>query len=184
MKTDNVVMVSPGGNVLWTCDPESIQQFSKRSQDFVKPVEMVGMLNLYGPTITAREGEESRTYRKIAAPSFNDRTHGAAWAESLKRSLSIIEGWKEANAPITKLNEHIARLTLQVISFVCFDRQMDMSLAIQDDIQHKKSYRMTYSEAISAMVANIPTLFIIPPPLLKFSPISAHKDAVTAYTEW
>ncbi|KAL8994188.1 MAG: hypothetical protein Q9188_007139 [Gyalolechia gomerana] len=184
LKTDNVIVVSPGGNILWTCDPESIHQFSKRSHDFVKPVEMMGMLNLYGPTITATEGEESRTYRKIAAPSFNDRTHGAAWAESLKRSLSMIQGWKEANAPIAQLNEHVARLTLQVISFVCFDRPMDAPSATRLDIQPSKSHKLTYSEAISSMVANIPTLFIIPPPVLKFSPISAHKDAITAYTEW
>ncbi|KAL8836470.1 MAG: hypothetical protein Q9170_002903 [Blastenia crenularia] len=184
LKTDNVIVVSPGGNVLWTCDPESINQFSKRSHDFVKPVEMMGMLNLYGPTITATEGEESRTYRKIAAPSFNDRTHGAAWAESLKRSLTMIKGWRETNAPVAQPNEHIARLTLQVISFVCFDRPLDAPSASPIDIQPSKSDKMTYSEAISSMVANIPTLFIIPPPVLKLSPVSAHKDAMTAYTEW
>ncbi|KAL9029721.1 MAG: hypothetical protein Q9196_002072 [Gyalolechia fulgens] len=184
LKTDNVIVVSPGGNILWTCDPESIHQFSKRSHDFVKPVEMMGMLNLYGPTITATEGEESRTYRKIAAPSFNDRTHGAAWAESLRRSSSMIQEWKEANAPIAQLNEKVAQLTLQVISYVCFDRPLDVPSAARLDIQPSKSHRLTYSEAISSMVANIPTLFIIPPPVLKFSPISAHKDTMRAYTEW
>lgn len=166
LKTDNVIVVSPGGNILWTCDPESNHQFSKRSHDFVKPVEMMGMLNLYGPTITATEGEECRTYRKIAAPSFNERTHGAAWAESLKRSLSMIQGWKEANAPIAQLNEHVARLTLQVISFVCFDRPMDAPSATRLDIQPSKNHKLSYSEAISSMVASIPTLFIIPPPVL------------------
>lgn len=162
LKSDNVIVVSPGGNVLWTCDPESIQQFSKRSHDFVKPVEMMGMLNLYGPTITATEGEESRMYRKTAAPSFNDRTHGSAWTESLKRSLSMLQGWKEMNSPIEQLNEHVARLTLQVISFVCFDRPVDLPSATGLETNQSKSHKMTYSQAISSMVANIPTLFIIP----------------------
>ncbi|KAI4199735.1 MAG: hypothetical protein LQ348_001825 [Seirophora lacunosa] len=184
LKTDNVLVVSPSGNILWTCDPESIQQFSKRSHDFVKPVEMMGMLNLYGPTVTATEGEESRIYRKTAAPSFNDRTHASAWTESLKRSSSLLQGWEEMNAPIEQLNEHIARLTLQVISFVCFDRPMDLPSATGLKANPSGGHTMTYSEAISSMVANISTLFIVPPPVLQFSPLSAHKQAMTSYTEW
>lgn len=167
LKTDNVLVVSPSGNILWTCDPESIQQFSKRSHDFVKPVEMMGMLNLYGPTVTATEGEQSRIYRKTAAPSFNDRTHASAWTESLKRSSSLLQGWEEMNAPIEQLNEHIARLTLQVISFVCFDRPMDLPSATGLKANPSGGHKMTYSEAISSMVADISTLFIVPPPVLR-----------------
>ncbi|KAL8917291.1 MAG: hypothetical protein Q9172_005917 [Xanthocarpia lactea] len=184
LQTDNVIVVSAGGNILWTCSPESIQQFSKRSHDFVKPVEMMGMLNLYGPTITATEGEESRTYRKIAAPSFNDRTHRSAWTESLKRSLSLLQRWESMNAPIERLDTHVARLTLQVISFVCFDRSVDLPSATALETNLSKSHKMTYSEAISSMVENISTLFIVPPPVLRFSPFSAHKEAIASYTVW
>ncbi len=72
------MIVSDGENILWTCDPDSILQFSKRYHEFIKPVKMMGILNMYGPTITATEGEKSRTYRKTAIPSFNNRTHGFA----------------------------------------------------------------------------------------------------------
>lgn len=58
--SDTFMVVSPGGNILWSCDPDTILQFSKRNHDFVKPVEMMGMLNMYGPTVTATEGEENR----------------------------------------------------------------------------------------------------------------------------
>lgn len=166
IKSDNVVLVSPSGNILWTCDPEAIQQFSKRNHDFVKPVEMMGMLNLYGPTVTATEGEESRTYRKIAAPSFNDRTHGAVWNESLNSSLSLLKRWENMDAPIEQLNDDVARLTLHVISSVCYNRPVEAPSATGSKASLSKGHCMSYSEAISSMVENIPILFMVPPAVL------------------
>ena len=159
-------MVSAGGNILWTCDPEAILQFSKRNYDFVKPVEMMGMLNMYGPTVTATEGDESRTYRKIAGPSFNDRTHGTAWVESLGQASALVKRWNSTQSLIMQLNEDLARLTLQVISFVCFDRQIGWEEAIGSQETPPEGHRMTYREAISSIVDNIPNLFIVPPPVL------------------
>lgn len=164
-------MVSPGGNILWTCDPETILQFSKRSHDFVKPVEMMGMLNMYGPTVTATEGEESRKYRKIAAPSFNDRTHGSTWTESLGQAAALLKQWDSMQAPIMQLNEDVARLTLQVISYVCFDRQIGWAEALGSHDSPPKGHRMSYREAISSMLDNIPILFIVPPPVLSNKPL-------------
>lgn len=159
-------MVSAGGNILWTCDPEAILQFSKRNHDFVKPVEMMGMLNMYGPTVTATEGEESRRYRKIAAPSFNDRTHGSTWTESVGQTVALLKRWDSVQAPIMQLNEDVARLTLQVISYVCFDRRIGWTEAVGSHDNTPEGHHMSYREAISSMVDNIPTLFIVPPPVL------------------
>ncbi|KAL8947525.1 MAG: hypothetical protein Q9222_006200 [Ikaeria aurantiellina] len=195
------MVVSPGGNILWTCDPESIEQFCKRNQDFVKPVDMMGMLNLYGPTVTATEGNESRRYRKIAAPSFNDRTHGSVWHESLSYSLSLVKRWESLDAPIKQLHADVAQLTLQVISVVCFDRRVALPSPIESNVKLGRGHTLTYSKAISSMVANIPTLFIVPPAILGkmlhpsriypslirhlgFSPFSTHKKAVESYVEW
>ncbi len=61
LKSDNVITVSPGGNIMWTCGQEFTQESSKCSHDSVKPVEMMGMLNLYGPTVPATEGEEEES---------------------------------------------------------------------------------------------------------------------------
>lgn len=198
--SDTFMVVSAGGNILWTCDPDTILQFSKRNHDFVKPVEMMGMLNMYGPTITATEGEESRIYRKTATPSFNDRTHGSAWVESLGLTSALLKRWDSMKAPITQLNEDAARLTLQVISYVCFDRQMEWAEATGRQDNPPKGHSMSYREAISSMLDNIPTLFMVPPPVLSkkkgckdrsslmehsdISPIDAHKKAKASYAEW
>lgn len=168
--TDTFIMVSAGGNVLWTCDPEAILQFSRRHHDFVKPVEIMGMLNIYGPTITATEGEESRLYRKTAGPAFNDRTHGSVWTESLGQTASLLNMWRDVKTPITHLNKDLATLTLHVISYVCFDRQMDWGEESGYEETSSKGHKMSYRKAISSMVANIPILFLVPPLILSKEP--------------
>ena len=158
-------MVSPGDNVLWTCDPEAVLQFSKR-QEFVKPVEMMGMLNMYGPTITGTEGEESRAYRKIAGPSFNDRTHRSVWTESIVETRSLLAMWKGSDNLTGELNKDLARLTLNLTSYVCFDHKMMWVGGGEDPSILDKGHNFTYEEAIGSMLDNIPILFATPPPIL------------------
>ena len=160
---DTFIMVSPGGNVLWTCDPEAILQFSRRHHDFVKPVEMMGMLNIYGPTVTATEGEESRRYRKTAGPAFNKKTHNAVWTESLGQATSLLGIWTSSNTAVTRINEDLAKLTLHVISCVCFDRKIGWGDEIRAGGSSIRQHNMSYSQAISSMMENIPILFLVPP---------------------
>lgn len=159
-------MVSPAANVLWTCDPEAVLQLSNRRYDFIKPVKILEMLNIYGPTITATEGEESRLYRKITAPSFSEETHERVWAESLKQTQSMLETWSMRREPICSLNEDLARLTLHVISHVCFARNIEWTDG--QNLQHEvpQGHTMSYREAISSLLDNSGILFMTPPPLL------------------
>ena len=166
MASDTFIVVSPGGNILWTSDPEAIDQITKLHRDFVKPVEMMGMLNMYGPTITATEGEETRLYRRIAAPSFNDRTHGSAWKESLSQTADLLSSWNSLRGQMMQVNEDFAKLTLHVISYVCFDRQIVWSEDTEKPDIAPKGHKMSYAEAISSLVASTGTLFITPHPLL------------------
>ena len=163
--SDTFIIVSPRGNVLWTCDPNAILQFSKRHHDFVKPVETLGMLNMYGPTITGTEGEESRLYRKIAGPSFNDRTHSSVWTETLSRTAVLLQTWRNLDTPLMQLNKDLAKLTLHVISSVCFDRQMEWAEAKYPDTP-TGGHHLTYQEAIGTMLDSIPILFTVPMPII------------------
>ena len=164
--SDSFIMVSPGGNVLWTCDPEAILQFSRRHHDFVKPVEMLGMLNMYGPTITGTEGEESRVYRKIAGPSFNDRTHGSVWTQGLEQTAKMLDKWNSLGAGVMHLDRDLAELTLHTISYVCFDRQMNGVHPKEHQNVSTKAHKMSYQEAVGSMLANIPILFTVPFPVI------------------
>ena len=164
--SDTILVVSSSGNVLWTCDAEATMQFSKQHHDYVKPVNMMGMLNMYGPTITATEGEENRLYRRITAPTFNESTHSLAWNESLKQATAMLKFWVRTQGPAKQVKEDTAKLTLHVISHVCFDRDLEWEETAGQEEKIPAGHTMSYREAISSMLESTGTLFVTPPPVL------------------
>jgi cytochrome P450 len=160
--TDTFIIVSAGGNVLWTCDPEVIMQLSNRHGDFIKPVDMLGMLNIYGPTITASEGEEYRKYRKIASPSFNESTHITVWREAIRQAELMLQFWTHSAGHVPDMNKHASKYTLHVLSKSIFDKEM----AWDTGVEKPQGHGLTYSEAINAVFKYNDTLFMTPRPLL------------------
>ena len=124
----------------------------------------MGMLNMYGPTVTASEGEESRLYRKTASPSFNDRTHALVWTETIHQVSSMVQMWEDRQGRIPDLRPNLAKMSLHVISSVCFDRKLQWF----DDANEvpAKGRRLSYKKAISSMIENTGILFITPWPFL------------------
>jgi cytochrome P450 len=133
-----------------------------RRDDFVKPLDMLGMLNLYGPTITASEGEEHRAYRKAASPSFNESTHTQVWKEAIDQSRMMLDGWHQNDCQITDLNKDAAKLALNVLSKVFFNK-----MHWTDDAKSPPpGHTLTYSEAISSVFKYNNTLFMTPRPII------------------
>lgn len=79
---DTFVAVSPTRNVIHNCDPEISTEIFRRSE-FGKPVELIALLNIFGPGLTGSDGAEGRLYRKITAPFFNEQTLARVWRVSL-----------------------------------------------------------------------------------------------------
>ncbi|KAF2462884.1 cytochrome P450 [Lindgomyces ingoldianus] len=177
---DTFIVASSGGNVLWTCDPDVIMQVSSRHKDFVKPIGMLGMLNIYGPTITASEGEEHRTYRRIAAPSFNEETHRTVWEESLKQGEMMLQVWSENSGSVKDLNSYASLFALHVLSKAFFQKQMTWD----EDHQLPSGHTLPYADAVSSVFKYAQTLFMMPRRLLEHSPSSKHKKAIQAFVEF
>lgn len=68
---DSFFLCSPSGPMLMTCDVHLVKQVLTRAHDFHAPVEVLGLYNIYGPTLAASEGEHWRLYRKITTPFFS-----------------------------------------------------------------------------------------------------------------
>ncbi|KAL8861937.1 MAG: hypothetical protein Q9178_001807 [Gyalolechia marmorata] len=137
-KADTFVAVSPSRNVIHTCDPDVAAQIFRRSE-FRKPLELIGLLNVFGPGLTGSEGAEGRLYRKVTAPFFNERTLQEVWrvsiesVEVLLRDLSadtLSSSWKEGR----DLRSMVAGMTLHNVFAVCFGKT--------DDRGEKAGYRM------------------------------------------
>lgn len=158
------MVVSATSNILWTCDPQVITQVLNRRYDFIKPVEMLGMLNIYGPTITASEGEEHQIYRKVASPSFNDKNYQLVWTGATEQVDMMVQEWNQHDGIISNLNTDSAKLALHVISKVFFGRSIGWRN--DDGPKPDSGHTLTYGHALSAVFEYNSTIFLTPRPML------------------
>ena len=185
---DSIMHVSPTGNVLWTCDPELIAHVMTRNKEFLKPVELMAILNLYGPTITASEGEEHRLYRKLAAPAFDDSTHEQVWSTSLEQARLMLDVWEEEKGIVRDIDVYSKRFALHVLSALFFNKNM----AWAGDEEPPAGHELTYTTAISNAFKYNDVLFTTPRPVLStftfqtVTPVSNMKltfSRLLAFTE-
>jgi hypothetical protein len=159
------LVVSPRGIVLWTCDPHVNMQIMNRHKDFPKATDMLSILNLYGPTITASEGEEHRLYRSIAAPSFNEAMHGRVWATSSDEAAKITAHWDKNGGCVENVVEDSTRFALHVLSRVIYGREMTWG----ENEQVPKNHKLPFGKACSDAFKYNDVLFFTPMPVLSKS---------------
>ncbi|KAJ6007871.1 hypothetical protein N7540_011847 [Penicillium herquei] len=155
-----------------------------RDSRFGKPAHLMQILNIFGPTITGTDGAESRLYRRITAPFFNEATlrqvfeHSVQGGQELRQVLS-------ADTAHRRLRELTARLSLHLVNRVCNENQTseDLVRALRFDDQLQGTHHMSYIDAVHTLLDNYETVFLFPPQLLKLSPFRSHQKAAMAYIE-
>lgn len=158
LEADTVMVVSPGGNLLLTCEPEAAQHIL-RDNTFGKPHKLMSILNLFGPTMTSVEDGEARLYRKRTAPFFNEKTMDQVWMKAVAGAgtlSQIIEGCHEDVRPL------LARLTLHVLNAVCFEDSQDCLTVLQGLELDSSGHELSYNQAMGATLEHLLTLFFTP----------------------
>ncbi|KAF2661057.1 cytochrome P450 [Lophiostoma macrostomum CBS 122681] len=177
---DTFMVASPGGNLLWTCDPSISMQVLNRSKDFPKKVDMLAMLNMYGPTVTASEGEENRLYRKIATPSFNETTHSLVWSEAEVQAKKITAHWHDTDGYVANIVGDSNRFALHILTKVFYGRELGWN----QKEQIPPSHVLPFSKAISDVFHYNDVLFLTPRTILNNSPFRKHREAKLAFVEF
>ena len=162
---DAFLIVSPGGIALWTCDAQFTINIMNRRKDFPKAVDMLSILNLYGPTIVAAEGDEHRLYRSIAITSFNERMHADVWKTSMKEAEKLAEDWARTDGIAANVVDDSARFALHVLSKVLYGREMDWIGEEQIAEGHELNFRRACGDAFKYN----DVLFLTPRPILSKS---------------
>jgi hypothetical protein len=120
------LIVSPGQVFMSCCNAEATMQMVMRRNDFVKPVEIYGIVDIFGSSILSLEGPEWKRHRKIVAPAFSERSNARVWEESLRQAAGLLKFWSdlEGNAPgdikVKDTARETALMTLHVISGIGF----------------------------------------------------------------
>jgi len=211
--SDTFITVSPERNVLYTADPDVINQITTRRNDFPKALEVYESLKIYGNNVVTSEGQLWRHHRKIVSPPFTEKNNHLVWNETLDQTRAMVSSWLDGGPTIYTVADDAMRLSLHVISRAGFGVHLQWpgqekahenghaegengtsSAAIPE------GHEMSYTDALGSILHNILTLLITPrfllseqdplSPLRTFTdcsenlPFKATKETYTSFIEW
>lgn len=162
---DTFLVVAPGRNSLYVADAEAISQITSRRNDFPKPIELYGAVDVFGKNVVSTEGSVWRHHRKITSTPFTEKNNLLVWRESLHQAQAMLEGWMGSSADRSSaLVKHIAedtmRLSLHVISCAGFGVRL---LWPHEPEQSKPSagHTMSYTDALSTLLENLVWVMLV-----------------------
>jgi cytochrome P450 len=201
--TDTFLVVSPGGIVMYTCDPDVVNAITTRRNDFPKPTAIYTLLDVYGRNVVTSEGNHWRMHRKAISPSFTEKNNHLVWRETIDQASTMLSTWlgpdKKGDRTVDRVPDDTMRLSLHVISRAGFGRRLkwpeaDANILVDDykdssKIQNTEDdvaegHTMSYTYAIHCLLDNILFQLLIPRWVLKNVPIKRLNKASEAYQEW
>ena len=168
------IIVTPGRNYVITADATAIAEITRRRDDFPKPLDFYGVVDLYGKNVVSVEGAVWRLHRKITSPSFNEKNNRLVWGESLHQGQAIIESWMVKGDETEGLSGSIwgvahdtMRLSLSVISKAGFGR--DMLWPHEEERKFgpggeglPEGHEMTWTDAMGTLLENVIIVLLMP----------------------
>ena len=166
MGSDIFIIAAPGHNSVFVADPEAITQITTRRNDFPKPIEIYGSVDIFGKNVVSTEGSIWRQHRKITSPPFTEKNNHLVWLESLHQGKSMLTSWTFGADENTKSLADIAadtmRLSLHVISRAGFGERL---LWPHEEVGKQElinGHTMSYKDALSTLLEYILAVMLLP----------------------
>ena len=159
---DTFIAVSATRNVIHTCDPEVSTQIFQRSE-FRKPIELIELLNVFGPGLTGSEGAQGRLYRRITAPFFTDQTMDHVWKVSIEsigalmERLTMLQGSRKSES----LRSMVASMTLHNLFTVCFAKNKGQQ-SFRSQENTPTGHKIGFRQAVLSSLDHIATIAFTP----------------------
>jgi cytochrome P450 len=119
------MLSTPNGNMLWSSDPETINQISSQSKHFRKPVEYFSFFDTYGPNMQTSLGDDWKAQRKIVAPAIGNHSNAAMWQSSLRQAERLTELIMADSPVISHVKDHMSEISLHCIAQCFFDKDLE-----------------------------------------------------------
>jgi len=161
---DTFLVVAPGRNSLYVADAEAISQITSRRNDFPKPLEMYGAVDIYGKNVVSTEGSVWRHHRKIVSAPFTEKNNLLVWRESLHQAQAMLQGWMASgdgtNALVKNVSEDTMRLSLHVISRAGFGVRLSWPHESKQE-KTSKGHTMSYKDALGTLLEHLPWVMLV-----------------------
>jgi len=161
---DTFLVVAPGRNSLYVADAQAISQITSRRNDFPKPLEMYGAVDIYGKNVVSTEGSVWRHHRKIVSAPFTEKNNLLVWRESLHQAQAMLQGWMASgdgkNALVKNVSEDTMRLSLHVISRAGFGVRLSWPHESEQE-KTSKGHTMSYKDALGTLLEHLPWVMLV-----------------------
>jgi len=173
------LIVSPGQINMNLANPSAIMSMTTRRNDFLKPVEIYGIIDIFGRSMLSAEGDEWKRHRRVVGLAFNERSNALVWKESVRQASGMLRFWSrlEGNSVeemrLEDTGKDTSCLTLQVISGAGFGVQQvwegededglgDKAIAGFNTSKLKKNHLMPFQMSLSILMSGIILMAIFP----------------------
>ncbi|KAJ3005725.1 UNVERIFIED_CONTAM: hypothetical protein HDU68_004498 [Siphonaria sp. JEL0065] len=159
-----IVAVCDSKNVhVYVADPELCREMMMvRYKEFLKPVHVYRVLDIYGKNIVTTEGEEWRKHRKIAAPTFSEHNNALVHEASLQIAHDMFQSWESklviggngAKGTLVNVSSEMMEFALSVISSAAFGIDIPWH-EVEDPTALKNGHKMSFKQALEIVVARL-----------------------------
>ncbi|KAF4637518.1 hypothetical protein G7Y89_g575 [Cudoniella acicularis] len=177
--------VTPGGNALFVADAAASDIILSRRKEFLKPIEMLESVDLFGKSLASVEGVDWQRHRKITAPPFNERNSGLVWVESLRQAKQMLHYWTTQLDVKKSIPNDTSRLALHVLTGAGFGMTYQFRGSLDTP---GKGFRFTYRDALDITMSDAVLLIVTPRIVYSFpflpKKLAQHKAAVSEFKRY
>lgn len=161
---DAWVHVTPSANWLYLSDADVVKELFSRRRDFIKPIGIYKMLEIFGRNLLTVEGEDWQRHRKITTPPFNEKNKNLVWVESLRQTRDMLRYWtRHDQNGVCSTVQDTKTLTLHVLARAGLGQTHSFQSAIDSP---EPGAEMNYRDSISLILQNAVIVMMFPPKLL------------------
>ncbi|KAB8264692.1 cytochrome P450 [Aspergillus pseudonomiae] len=159
---DAWAIATPNEVFVYICDADAITDIIARRADFVRPIELFTLLNVFGPNVATTEGADWQRHRKIVAAPFNESLNSFVWREALTQARSMLASRTTAG-PSGGLGTDTRTLALNVLAATGFKRSTRFQSAQEAQSEDPRSY----AQSLKTVMLNTFVIMLVPPTVLK-----------------
>jgi cytochrome P450 len=156
------MLSAPNGNMLWSSDPETINQIATQGAKFTKPVEHFSFFDTYGPNMQTSVGDDWRSHRKIVAPAIGPHSNAAMWQIALHESKRLTDLMMKDDPVITHMKDHMSEISLHCITKCFFDKDLEYETIEEFPTPELPSGRFGFVEAMFTTIDKLGIIDSIP----------------------
>ncbi|KAJ4303635.1 hypothetical protein N0V90_002536 [Kalmusia sp. IMI 367209] len=155
---ETFIVVSPGLNIIYTCDKVAIDEVLAKRKIFIKP-KLYESMDIFGKNVDTVNGEDWARHRKITAPCFNERVSRFVWDESVRQSNAMLAQWlSQPGGKISNMVDDTRVIALHVLYAAGFGVKQDFDGGVRIPAP---GHQLSHRDALMTVLNNLVTSIIV-----------------------